>query len=287
MGIRDLGYKRYEGRRLPHGSRYQVLIRHTLARAWALKRIKVTLIMSLFPMVICGVVLYFKIKAQQMAGAMGNSLPLGDPGDVVFYCVFWCQIWFAFDLSTLIAAPAIAEDSRTGAFQFYFARPVTRVHYMIGKIAPAGILVLLITAGPGLLLSFLRLGLVQNGSQALEQLPLVLKTLIYAPLLAASLSLIPVALGSLGRRSGTVQGIWAAVFFLPWILGESLAAALEIPYLTLISIPTNLRLIGEHLYGLTPSAAIEWYYPVCVMVGWLSGATWLVFWRLRRVEVFS
>lgn len=287
MGIRDLGYKRYEGRRLPHGSRYQVMIRHALARAWATKRIKITLISSLFPMVIAGVVLYFKIKAQQMAGAMGQSLPLGDPSDVIFYCVFWCQIWFAFDLSARIAAPAIAEDSRTGAFQFYFARPVTRPHYLIGKIAPAGILILLLTAGPGLLLSLLRISLASSGDQVMDQLPLVLKTLIFAPLMAASLSLIPVAIGSLGRRSGTVQGIWAAVFFLPWILGESLSAALELPLLTLISIPTCLRIIGQHLYGVEHGALMAWYYPAGVMLGWFIGAAWLMLWRLRRVEVFA
>lgn len=287
MPIRDLGYKRYDGPRLPLSDRYKVLVRRVLALQWASGLVKTTLILGMFPMVVAGVVVFVKLKAMHVMAAQGVDLAMEDPGNWVFYCTYWCQIWFAFTMSLLVAAPAVAEDIRTGAFQFYFARPIGRAHYLAGKLVPVGILVMVLCAVPAVLLALLRLGLSRSGGEALEQLPLLLDALIYAPVLAATLALPPVALGTLTRRPGTAQGLWAALFFLPWILAESVAAATDVPYVALASIPTNLRLVGQHLFGLEPSYAMHWALPTGVLAALLIASTVAVFRRLEHVEVFT
>jgi ABC-type transport system involved in multi-copper enzyme maturation permease subunit len=287
MTIRDLGYSRYEGARLPHRSRFRVLIARTLSLAWASGLVKTTLILGMFPMVVAGVVVFLKVKAQQVLAAKGVPVQIEDPSYWVFYTVYWCQIWFAFAMSLLVAAPAISEDVRTGAFQFYFARPVSRSHYLVGKLVPVAVLVLIVCAAPGLLVALLRVALSRDGDEALRTLPLLLKTLIYVPLFAATLALPPIALSSLSRRSGTVQGGWAALFFLPWILGEGMASATGVSYVALVSIPTNLRLVGQHLYGMTPSYPIPWYYPTAILLGLCVASAVLLLRRLDKVEVFT
>jgi ABC-2 type transport system permease protein len=287
MPIRDLGYKPYEGRLLPHRSRYRVLIARTLALAWASGLVKATLIVSLFPMIVCGVIIFIKVKAQQMLAAQGAPIQIDDPDVWVFNCIFWCQIWFAFALSLRVGATAIADDVRTGAFQFYFARPVSRAHYLVGKAVPLALLVLVVTAGPGLLLAVLRLGLSQDAGDAWGRLPLLLGTLAYAPIYAALLALPPLALSTLSRNAGGVQGLWAAVFFFSWVLGDGMAAATGVPAAALLSLPTNLMLVGQHLYGLEPAYPIAWTYPAGVILLVVGGSVALLLHRLGRVEVFA
>jgi ABC-2 type transport system permease protein len=280
--IRDLGYKPYDGPRLSHRGRFQVLFRRNLALAWASTLVKVDLILSMFPMVVCAVIMYLKLAAQK------RGLPIKeDPGLWVFNCIFWCQIWFAFTMSLLVAAPTISADVRSGAFQFYFARPVSRMAYLLGKVLSAAVLIASILAIPGLLLAIMRVALAADGGDALTQLPLLLKTILYSVLFTATLILPAFALGALSRQPGYVQGGWAALFFLPWLLGEGIAAATEIPYIALISLPTNLRWIGEALFGVPSSHDLAWYWPTGALLLIVGCATWWVIRRLDRVEVFS
>jgi hypothetical protein len=287
MTIRDLGYKRYDGPRLPHRSRFRVLIARTLSLAWASGLVKTTLILGMFPMVVCGVILFLKVKLQQELVSRGAPIKIEDPGFWVFYCVYWCQIWFAFAMSLLVAAPAISEDVRTGAFQFYFARPIAKSHYLVGKMVPVGLLVTLVCAVPGLMVALLRIGLCKTGAEAWSALPLLGSALIYGLIFAAVMSLPAVALSSLSRRSGTIQGTWAALFFFPWILGEGMAAATGVDYAALVSLPTDLRLVGQYLFGMEPSYPIPWYYPTAVLLGLIVASAVALLRRLERVEVFT
>jgi len=297
MPIRDLGYKPYEGQLLPHRTRYRVLIRRNLSLAWGSGLVKTSIILGSFPLVICGVIMYLKVQgmrffASRLAqmGAQADQLQVptvDDPAVYVFYCMYWCQLWFAFAISLIVAAPAIANDVRTGAFSFYFARPVDRGHYLLGKLVPVALLVMIISAGPALLLALLRLGLSDQGGEALSHLPLLLSTVAYAPIYAVVIALPPVALSALSRNSGAIQGLWAAVFFASWLLGEVTAAATEVPYAALISIPTDLRLVGQYLFGQEPSYALPWYLPAGVLALVVAGSTYVLLRRLGKVEVFA
>jgi ABC-type transport system involved in multi-copper enzyme maturation permease subunit len=222
-----------------------------------------------------------------MVGRMRVIEYMGDPGTLAFTCMYWCQIWFAFVMSLLVAAPAVSDDVRTGAFQFYFARPVTGAQYLVGKLVPVALLAMAVAGVPGLLLAFLRLALSSTGGEALSQLSLVLQAIVYTPIYAAVLSLPPIALSALGRRGGTIQGLWAASFFLPWVFGESVAAVSDVDYVALISLPTNLRLVGQYIFGVEPSYALPWYLPAGVLALVLAASAGIVLRRLARVEVFA
>ena len=227
MPIRDLGYKPYEGKRLPHRSRYKVLIRRTLALAWGQGLVKATMIVGAVPMLVCGGIIWLKLQAMkvlaarmvQMGGQAAAQINIDDPVSYVFSCMYWSQLWFAFALSLLVAAPAISGDVRTGAFSFYFARPVDRAHYLLGKVVPAALLVLIIAAVPALLLALLRLAL-GGAEDAAAVAPKLLSVAAFAPVYAATMVLPPVALSALGRRSGSIQGLWAALFFGPGCWGR-------------------------------------------------------------------
>jgi ABC-2 type transport system permease protein len=287
--IRDLGYRRYDGPRLDHRRRYRVLAGRTLSLAWTSGLVKTVAIIGMFPSVVCAVVMYTKIRGAQVLQAQGVPVPdaLQNPEHWVFYAVYWCQIWFAFAMSLIVAAPAVAEDVRTGAFTFYFSRPLSRAHYIVGKLLAVGLLIFGLCAGPGLLLSLLRIALAGSGTEALSQLPLLLITTLYAALLAATLTLPALALSAVSHRGGLAVGGWAALFFVPWVLAEPAAAATGMAQLTLLSVPTSLRLVGQHLYGIPPSYELPWIWPAATLIALIAVAAWALHRRLDRVEVFT
>ena len=176
---------------------------------------------------------------------------------------------------------------RTGAFQFYFARPVSRNHYLVGKVVPVLLLVVLVSVVPAVALALLRVALSSSGTEALHSLGWVVATLGYGPVYALVLVLPPVALSSLGRHAGGIQGLWTAVFFVSWLLGEGVAAGANVPYLALLSVPADLRMVGQMFYGLEPSYALPWYLPAAVLAAVVGGSLYLLIRRLDRVEVFS
>jgi hypothetical protein len=114
----------------------------------------------------------------------------------------------------------------------------------------------------------------------------VASTLVYAPIYALVMALPPVALSTLGRRTGTIQGLWTMIFFLSWLLGEIIASLTDQSYIALLSLPANLRLVGQYLFGLPPSYPIEWYYPTAVLTLLVLGSGVVILRRLERVEVF-
>lgn len=286
MTIRDLGYKRYDGPRLPPRRRYAVMTSRTLSLAWASGLVKATLIVGLLPLLVCAVIMYFKLRMQQALG--GKSLPIKfeDASAWIYYCGYWCQVWFGFAMGMLVAAPAISEDVSTGAFQFYFARPIGRGHYATAKLVTAGLLVFLVILIPPLLLTAMRLGMA-NEQELWSKLPLLASTLAYTVIATAVLVLPPLALSSLTRKSGYAQGGWAALFFLPWVLGEGMAAAADVPYMALLSLPTCLRLVAQKLYGITPSYDLPWYLPAGTLALLIVASLVILERRLSKVEAFA
>jgi len=281
-----MGYQPYKGELQSHKGRYWTIAWRLLAGAWAARSVKLALFGALFPMVIFGVLMYVQLKMKHLTGS-NFKLDIDQADQLVFVVYYWCQLWFAFGLSQRVGAPAIADDMRTGAFSFYFCRPVSRVHYMVGKILPVAILVCLASTLPALLLSLFRLSLAADGADAWVAAKQLGATLALTPFYLGLFSVLPVCLGALTTRARAVQFIWSGVFFLSWITGEGLAAAAEEPYLALISLPTCLRLVAQHLYAYPLDHPLPFMYPAAVLAGAIALALYGLWRRLERVEVFT
>lgn len=287
-GIRDLGYARYDGPRLPPRRRYAVLARQHLDLAWRSGLVKAVVIVGMLPLLVCAVVMYFKLQAAKALAGRAIRFSLGSPPEQWIYnCVYWCQLWFGFAMSMLIAAPSISDDVRTGAFHFYFARPVSKSHYVVGKLIAIGTMIALVCGVPGVLLALMRLSLAANVDDALRSLPLLVGVLAFALLYAATLTLPAMALSALTSKTGHVMGGWAALFFLPWPLGEATAATADMPYVALISLPTDLRLVAQWLFGVAPSYDVPVAAPLAVLVGVCIASALVLRARLEKVEVFA
>ncbi len=146
-------------------------------------------------------------------------------------------------------------------------------------------LIVIVGVTPGLLLTLERIALAASVSEGLAHLQLLLATLVFSVVYVAVMVLPAIAVSALTRNSGYAMGGWATVFFIPWVLGEGTAAATDQPLLSLVSIPTDLRLVGQHLFGIEPSYDIAWYWPAAVLLGVVCVAAVVLWRRLGQAEV--
>ncbi|MFT5153791.1 MAG: ABC-2 type transport system permease protein, partial [Planctomycetota bacterium] len=166
MPLFQIGYRRYEGERTSHAMRWRPITRTGLAIAWRSKLLRRLVFVSFLPFLYFGWVFFiigritdpgtdpttpfYEIAREILGHRLVNQLH-EDPAAIrsaVWTMVFgyfgtYFQLWMAGLVAAIVGPPLVANDLRTRAFLIYFARPVSRLDYVIGK---AGVLVVLLGA---------------------------------------------------------------------------------------------------------------------------------------------
>jgi ABC-type transport system involved in multi-copper enzyme maturation permease subunit len=294
LSLRDQGYQPYRGTRTPAMTRWRVVFRHTLRmglrQPWAIVALSLVALWGVGWAV--GLYLSMRLIASAPPGS-GSELPIPDPA--VFagtILVRWYGVpVFAFLMAMLVGGSAIADDRRQNAFSFYFARSLGRDQYLAGKLVASTVAVAVVSAGAALLMALVRLSLYRAGSDAV--LPLVLlplRALALGLLEALALAAPALALSSLSTRRGLAQGGFAALFFLPAILGAIATSLTRSPWPRLLSPVAQLEAVGVRLFGdasLAGEYPLPWL-PALVALGvTIAGSVALVRWRLAATEVVA
>ena len=283
--ILDRGYQAYAGRYTPAASRWQVIagrmLRMSARQWWAI----LLFIATLIPLLVAAVRMWFNSKL----------LALAPPGVVIespdsFAMLPWGTMTLAFLMALFAGAAQVADDTRAGAFQFYFARPVTRDQYLVGKMIPVVVLTLFMALLPALLLSLLRLALLPSGAEVVAKLPLVGATLLVGTIEALALAIPALAISSLSRRRSYVQGGYAILYLLPWVVGGIFVKVTRSAWPALFSVPAHLENLARFVYRL-PLPDGERALPVWISAAFLAlliaGSLALLRRRLASVEVVA
>ena len=283
--ILDRGYTAYTGRYTDEASRWKVIASRTLRMAarqwWAI----LLMIATVIPLLVSAVQMWIMSKLYAMAPP-GMQVTSPD----TYMILPSGTMTLAFLIALFAGAGQVADDTRAGAFQFYFARPVTRDQYLVGKVVPVVTLTLFIALGPALLLSLMRLALLPNGDEVVKKLPLVGATLIIGTIEALVLALPAVAISSLSRRRAYVQGGYAIAYLLPWIVGGIFVKVTRSAWPALLSVPAHLENLARFVYR-QPLAEGERAMPVWVSAAFVAlvvaGSFALLRKRLSAVEVVA
>jgi ABC-2 type transport system permease protein len=283
--ILDRGYQAYQGRYTPEGSRWQVIaarmLRMSARQWWAI----LLLIATVIPLLVAAVRMWIMSKLFAMAPP-GIAVESPD----TYLMLPSGTMTLAFLLALFAGAAQVADDTRAGAFQFYFARPVTRDQYLVGKVMPVVVLTLFVTLVPALLLSLLRLALLPTGAEVLKKLPLVGATLVIGTVEALALAVPAVAISSLSRRRSFVQGGYAISYLLPWVVGGIFVRVTRSPWPAVLSVPAHLENLARFVFRM-PLPDGERALPAWVSAAFLSlliaGSLALLRRRLAAVEVVA
>lgn len=246
--IHDLGHAAYTGPRVPPSRRLLVIARNVIgvaARRWA---VRIPLILAAGTAVTAAVVMYFlRLDLTEMVRSRGAPIPKAEA------IVFMAGAFFEFEaflLALLVSCASVADDLRMGAFQFYFARAIRPRDYVAGKLLGLGLLIgLPMLVGP-LVLAIMRLVYAESLGQAGELWLVVPRALAHGLLGTVAYVIPPVGLGALAGRRQPAQALYAVYFLVLTPAAYGLSQPLGLPLLRAVSLPNDLSVLGEAIFGL-------------------------------------
>jgi hypothetical protein len=225
--IFDVGY-----RRLADGPRHRFapwpIARTALVLAWRRRATKIALLFCLGSIILHGGWMVTQVLLRRFDETGLGHAALGEAtfGTTQEVLSSFVQVQFVACVVALaiIAAGFVADDRHAGAFDLYFARPLTRLDYALGKsmaaaAVPAAALVL-----PALALWFIAVGGTNSTQGATLWLlgPPTLATALCGTLwLTGGI----IGLSALGEKSRTVGAVFVAVFLGLTSLGDALPMA--------------------------------------------------------------
>lgn len=256
--IHSIGYRRLDVPR-PVWPGWPIA-RTLLVLAWRKRITKLALLMCLGTFVLHGGWLVVQLVVLHLQNPNNQHLNLGpmNVGNLVgrvhevlasFVSV---QFFGAALVLAVVAAGAIADDRRTGAFELYFSRPLTRTQYVLGKLLGAALVPVGVLLVPQLILYVVALGVappqVRDGLWWLG-----VPALGAAALATMTLATTVIGVSALGRRARNVGALYIALWLVLAALSESLVAA-GVRIGGYLSPERNLRTVVDALFAAGPDS---------------------------------
>jgi ABC-2 type transport system permease protein len=214
--IHDIGYRRYDGRRLGRAQIARALCWHSLRSAFGIGRgVKAKILPVLTFAIMC---LPAVVNAVVVAISSSHARQIPYDTYVPALRVLVMTIFIAAQAPELVS-----RDLRSHVLPLYFSRPIRRIDYPLAKLAALIIACLIMIEIPELLL-YLGTAAQSHGfsavwAQTRALTPGLLVGLMWAVLLAA----IGLALASFTGRRAYATGTIAIFFFLTWTLARLLS----------------------------------------------------------------
>lgn len=248
--IFDLGYKRYVGTRRPQSSRWRVIVLNLLATSWrGWWRMKIWIIGAILTTVGIGVPMY--ISRDRIFEQMVSRGTAINWADALVPMAFQFFQWFAFVLGATIAATQVARDTRAGAFEFYFSRPVRPIDYVLGKLAGTTLIMAMAVAAGPILLALFRVGLSHDFDEVIASLDVVPRAGLVGILAALAYASVALAMSTLSSRSRITVAVWVVFYFMIGGIFEGIAYGTGIGDLAVLNMPKAVVGLAYGVFDVT------------------------------------
>ena len=243
--VHDLGYKRYVGTRRRQSTRWRVIARNVIRHGWkGFWRFKLSLFIALGNTVGFGIAITTEFAmnlGRQVMASPEDFLLLNSYSGLGSYCRA------AFICSLLTSSMSVASDTQSGAFSFYFARPVRTIDYVLGKVLGHWLLLSILLVGAPLVLAAIRLGMYGDGEVALRHLDLLGKVILIGALGALAFAAVPLAISALVPNRRYALALWATYYV---VVGNIILflGARNAPIFAMLDIPTAITTMAAHLF---------------------------------------
>ncbi len=199
----------------------------------------------------------------------------------------WNGMVFMMVMILLVGgAGLIADDLKHNSLQLYFARPLKKSDYLMGKANVIVFFLLLITLVPGLVFILFKL-LFAGNFQFLKTYPwLPLSVIGYSLFVTGFFCSYALLLSSLSKNRRYVSILIVAVYFFSEILFRFLFENLKKnPAYALLSIRANLQQVAAWFFKLRPEYAVPWYWSFLILLAVGVAAAFVLNRKVRGVEV--
>jgi ABC-2 type transport system permease protein len=277
--VYDRGYKHYEGERLGRKHAIGALIRYSIQRALGLKKRWTA---KIVPIII------YVVALGTVAILIGieSFLP---QSETMSYADFFIFIFLVEGLFVATTAPEmLCPDRRENVLTLYFSRAITRLDYVLAKLAATGILTLTVSFVPAALLWIFRQLLADKPLSAFkDNVDQLGKIAVAGGLIALYLGAVGLAISSFTGR----KAIAIPVIFVGYLVTEGLvngfAYALRdqgwSDYLFFLSPGSTITNLVYTFFPDNDTASLdipfEWWAYVAAMAVTIIAAVAVMVWR--------
>jgi len=277
--IHDQGYRRYGGRREPHGRRWWVIARAGLLARIRERRVIGLLLAAWLPFLVRAVQIYASANFQQVAFLA--------PTPQMFREFLDQQELFVFIVSIMIGAGLIADDRRANALQIYLSKPLSRVEYIAGKLITLAMVLTFVTWLPAILLLVLQILFAGSTKFLREHLFLIPAITLFAGVQVFVSSFAMLALSSLSKSRRFVAMMYAGALFFTAAMYQALRAITASSAWAVISPRDTMNVIADGIFRIQGPRAVPLYAAVIAVALLLAASTWVLERRVRGVEVVT
>jgi len=277
--IHDQGYRRYGGQR---GQRrgWWVIASTTIRAQIRRRRVIALLLAAWLPFLVRAVLLYAAANFQQASFLAASPQ--------VFREFLGWQNIFVFFVTILIGAGLIADDRRTNALQIYLSKPLTRLEYVVGKLAVLGAFLTFVTWVPTILLLFLQMMFAGSTKFLSDNLFLIPAITLFCLLQVLVSALAVLALSSLSKSRRFVSILYAGIIFFTQAVQQALVRTTGSRTWALISPGETLDVIGDSVFRLSNTGStVPIAAAIAVIVVLVTTSIVVLERRVRGVEVVT
>ncbi len=259
MPIFDQGYQHWQGPLSARVWRWLTIARHGVRVQRNNRIVRFFLLLAWLPALgLIGALVLWGLVERQSEGVLAalSWLPqevLLDPHlyrttvwTLAYSFFFKTEMFFIMLLVAITGPGLISQDLRFNALPLYFARPLTRLDYFLGKLGVIGALVASIAVGPAVFAYVIGLAFCLDLSVVKDTYPILLASVAYGLLITLSVGTLILAMSSLTRRSLYVGITWAGLWIISGMVGGILTGVHGDSVRREIQITETNRWLEEH-----------------------------------------
>jgi ABC-type transport system involved in multi-copper enzyme maturation permease subunit len=278
MPIHDQGYRRYAGRREAHGRTWLVIARAGVMERLRERKFLGLLLVAWLPFLVRSVQLY--VAANYAQASFLNATPS------MFRDYLAQQGVFVFFITLYVGSGLIANDRRANALQIYLSKPLSRVDYVVGKLATLLIFLTAVTWVPGILLLVMQMLFAGNLAFLKANLFLFPAITVFSAVTVLTSSFTMLALSSLSKSRRFVAVMYAGLIFFTAAMYQALRGITGTRAWVFISPGDVLDVIGDRIFRSTEPENLLPIALVTVVV-LLAASVFVLERRVRGVEVVT
>ena len=284
MPVYDRGYTHWEPSGRGSLPAWLVIARRGIAAPLKKRWLLLLLLLAWIPAIVKGGIIYFKLKAGDLADLLGGGWTSIEPEG--FLAFIEGQRFFVFVFLAIVGAGLVATDRRDNGLSLYFSRPLGLNSYIGGKSLIVIFYYCLITLFPVYALCVFSY-LIAPEATGMDLLLLTpLRATVYCLLTGGSISLVLLAFSSLGTRSIFVMVWWTIMVSGTETIG-AIAEGLGKGSLQAVNFLGNYHNAGSLLFGGPPRLEVTPWVSLLIVTAWTALAVLVLRSRIRPVEVVS
>jgi len=289
MSIKERGYTHWDGELQDGRFPWWPITRIGIKLTFKKKFFKFIFALTLIPALVWLVGIYVSERLEDFKFMMEGETDFLNVNPLYFKTYFTNEFLLFMVVAILVFSGAglIADDLRHNALQLYFARPLKKVDYLLGKAAVIFFFLLILTMVPGIVFIIFKLIFAGN-LQFFASYPwLILSVIAYSLFLTTFFACYTLLLSSIGKNRRYVSILIFGVYIFSDIFYAIFYEIFRSRYFSLLSIKSNLQQVGAVLFNQKTPVNIPWFYSLLVIVAICLFAAYILKRKVRGVEIIK